>query len=284
MKRRTFLATTTAAALSTPSPAAASDEQGMRLGLVTYLWGKDWDLPTLLKNCAAAGLLGVELRTTHAHGVEPNLSPEQRREVKKRFSDSPVTCVGPGSNERFDSPQPAKLKAAVEATKRFLQLSHDIGGSGVKVKPDGFHKGIPKVRTIQQIGTTLHELGKTAADLGQEIRVEVHGQCSPLFYMEQIMEVADHPKVRACWNSNGADLDWKGTIDHSFKVIRPWFGETLHVRELNLGDYPYQKLFDLLVGSGYAGWILLEARTKPKDRVRAMREQLRVFKAMVAKA
>ena len=44
----------------------------MRFGLVTYLWGKDMDLPTLLDVCEKSGVLGVELRTQHAHGVEPN--------------------------------------------------------------------------------------------------------------------------------------------------------------------------------------------------------------------
>ena len=35
----------------------------MKLGLVTYLWGRDWDLPTLIANCEKTGFLGVELRT-----------------------------------------------------------------------------------------------------------------------------------------------------------------------------------------------------------------------------
>ena len=50
----------------------------MKLGLVTYMWGADWDLPTLLKNCAATGFEAVELRSTHKHGVEPMISPAQR--------------------------------------------------------------------------------------------------------------------------------------------------------------------------------------------------------------
>jgi len=39
---------------------------------------------------------------------------------------------------------------------------------------------------------------------------------------------------------------------------------------------------DLFVEMKYQGWILLEARTTPEDRVVAMQEQLEVFKAMVA--
>ena len=65
----------------------------MKLGIVTYMWGADWDLPTLIKNCEATGFEGIELRSTHKHGVEPSLSKEQRAEVRKRFADSKVACV-----------------------------------------------------------------------------------------------------------------------------------------------------------------------------------------------
>src|SRR5437868_6466175 len=62
----------------------------MRLGTVTYNLAKDWDIPTIIKNCEAAKFEGVELRTSHAHKVEVNLSKEERTAVKKRFADSKV--------------------------------------------------------------------------------------------------------------------------------------------------------------------------------------------------
>src|SRR5690349_20106321 len=113
----------------------AEDYPAIAYGLVTYMWGAEWDLPTLLANCKKANVLGVELRTTHAHKVEPDLNDKQRAEVAKRFADSGVTCVGIGSDERLCNPDPAKHKAAIEKSKAFVRLSHDIGGSGVKVKP-----------------------------------------------------------------------------------------------------------------------------------------------------
>ena len=66
----------------------------LRLGLVTYQWGKDMPLPELLQVCERTKYAGVELRSTHKHGVEPSLSRQQRDEVKKRFADSPVALVG----------------------------------------------------------------------------------------------------------------------------------------------------------------------------------------------
>jgi len=255
----------------------------MRFGLVTYLWGKDWDLPTLIKNCEQAGLLGVELRTTHAHGVEPILNKQQREEVKKRFADSPVTMVGIGSNERYDSPDPVELKKSIDATEEFIKLSSDTGGSGVKVKPDRFHENVPHEQTIEQIGSSLNTLGKIATEYNQQIRLEVHGQCAQLPTIKSIIDIADHPNVVVCWNSNNEDLEGKG-LEYNFNLVKDRFGDTAHVRELNIGEYPYQRLMNLFTRMDYKGWILLEARTAPEDRVKGMKEQLNLFNKMVVKA
>ena len=265
--------------------ALAAEKPGskMRFGLVTYLWGKDWDLPTLIANCEKAKVLGVELRTTHAHGVEPSLNIGQRMEVKRRFADSPVTLVGPGSNERLDDPDPEALKKAIETVKAFVKLSHDVGSSGVKVKPNSFHKSVPREQTIEQIGKALNVVGAFAADYGQQIRLEVHGQCAPLPIIKRIMDVADHPAVGVCWNCNPQDLQGEG-LEHNFNLVKDRFGATVHVRELNLGSYPYQELIGVLVKMDYAGWILLEACTSPKDRVNALIQQHEVWEKMIAKA
>ncbi len=142
-------------------------KQKMQFGLVTYMWGADWDLPTLIANCEKTGYLGVELRTQHAHKVETNLSPAQRAEVKKRFADSSVKCLGYGSNFEFHSPDPAQLRNNIEQSKEYIKLCRDIGATGLKVKPNDLPAGVPKEKTIAQIGTSLNEIGRFARDYGQ---------------------------------------------------------------------------------------------------------------------
>jgi len=263
--------------------AEVSSQKAIRLGLVTYLWGRDWDLPTLLANCEKTGMEGVELRTEHAHGVEPEIDAAKRAEVKKRFADSPVVLVGLGSNEAFHYPNPEQLRRAIERTKAFIRLSHDVGGLGVKVKPNDLPKEVPQEKTIEQIGKALNELAAFAADYGQKLRLEVHGQCAPLPIMRKIMDIATHPNVGVCWNSNAEDLQGEG-LEYNFNLVKHRLADTVHVRELNIGDYPYQKLFDLLVANGYKGWILLECRTNPPDRVAALIEQRKVWEEMMTKA
>ncbi len=255
----------------------------MKLGLVTYLWGRDWDLPTLIANCEKTGILGVELRTQHAHGVESNLNTQQRRDVKKRFDDSPVELVGLGTNFAFHHADPARLKRDIEGAKQYLKLSSDVGGSGVKVKPNDLPKDVSKEKTIEQIGKSLNEIGRFGAGIGQTVRLEVHGGCAPLPIMKAIMDIADHPNVGVCWNCNSQDLQGEG-LEHNFNLVKGRFADTVHIRELNDVSYPYQDLMNLFVGMDYAGWILLEARTNPKDRIKALVEQRKIFEQMIARA
>ncbi|MHC4483245.1 MAG: sugar phosphate isomerase/epimerase family protein [Planctomycetota bacterium] len=274
----------TGAALSSCSKVPDRPGSKMRFGLVTYLWGKDWDLPALIRNCETTKVLGVELRTQHAHGVESNLNAEQRRDVKKRFDDSPVTLVGLGTNFAFHHVDPEKLRSDIEGAKQYVKLSRDVGGSGVKVKPNNLPDGVPVEKTIEQIGKSLNELGKFGADYEQEIRVEVHGRkTQQLPVMKRIFDVADHPNVGVCWNSNEQDLAGQG-LEYNFNLVKGRFGAIVHIRELNVGEYPYQQLINLFVKMDYKGWILLEARTKPEDRVKALAEQRVLFEQMVAKA
>lgn len=279
LDRRSFLGVS--AGLAAAALPAFAGKSGMRLGLVTYLWGKDMDLPTLIDSCEKSGVLGVELRTEHAHGVEPSLSKAERAEVRKRFEDSPVTLVGYGSNAQFHEADPAKVKENIELTKQYIHLMRDCGATGVKVKPNGFPKGVSREKTIEQIGKSLNIVGKYGADYGQQIRVEVHGKgTSELPVMKAIMDIADHPNVTVCWNSNDVDLDGKG-LEYNFNLVKDRFGDIVHVRELNVGDYPYAQLMKLFLGMDYKGWILLEARTGPADKVQAMIEQRKVFEEMI---
>lgn len=287
--RRDFLQTATTAAVivgtgSLLQPTQAADAAGsqMRFGLVTYLWGQHMDLPTVIDACERSGLSGVELRTQHKHGVEPALTAAQRTEVRRRFEASSVKLVGYGSNAEFHSNDPDKVRANIQQTKELIELMSDCGGSGVKVKPNGFTQGVPREQTIAQIGSALNEVAEIGQKYGQEIRVEVHGAgTSELTVIRDIFRVADHPNAKVCWNSNGEDLADPG-LEANFRMVQARFGSTCHVRELDSTDYPYDQLFKLFRSIDYAGWILLEARTDPADKVAAMTAQRKLFDALVS--
>ncbi len=256
-------------------------EGTMQFGLVTYLWGRDWTLPELIHNCHEAGVKGVELRTEHAHGVEVTLSNSSRLAVQSQFADSDVVLVGLGTNWSFHHQDATLLAHSISQAKASIVLAHDVGASGIKVKPDALPDGVPHEQTIAQIGRALRTLGQFGADYGQQIRLEVHGYLTDqLSIIRRIMDATNDSNVRVCWNCNDTDLKESGLVDN-FLLVRRDFGHTVHVRELDSKTYPYRQLFNLLVESEYSEWVLLEARTSPSDKVATLRHQRSLFDALI---
>lgn len=256
----------------------------VNFGMVTYLWGATWDLPTLIDNMTAAEVYGVELRTSHAHGVGTDLTRDQRRDVRRMFRNSAVQVIGIGTDLRFDYPDRVRLRESIDKTIEHITLSKDIGGTGVRVMPNQFHPGVPKSRTVEQIGRSLNQLARIGADNGQQIRLEVHGhETQEIGIIKDIMDVADHPNVTVCWNSNPEDLHGRG-LEANFNLLKDRLGSIAHVRELEDPSYPYEQLVKLFVDMNYRGWILLEGRTDPPDKVQALIQQRNLFEQMVEKA
>ena len=275
--------------LTSPARLEAADKTAQfHLGIVTYNIAQSWDVPTILRICKAVGLSPVELRTTHKHGVEPSLSKEQRQEVRKRFADAGVAIWGCGSVCEFHSPDPAVVKKNIETCKEFVQLAADIGGKGVKVRPNGIPKDVPVEKTLEQIGKSLIECGKAAADAGVEIWVEVHGtgpgpkqptSAHPP-YCKKMMEVCGLKNVGLTWNSNASDIK-DGSVAEYFHLLRPWI-KSCHINELykdSTGVYPYRELFRLFRETGYDRVTLCEVGKSPPDPATG-EDALRYYKAL----
>ena len=262
-------------------PSTARSEPKFKLGLVTYMIGAKWDVPTLIEECKKTGVAAVELRTTHAHGVEPTLSADQRKDVRKRFEDSGVVLWGLGSTCEFHAPDPAVVEKNIETCKQFLQLAHDVGARGVKVRPNGLPEGVPVEKTVEQIGRSLTACGQAADSLGVEVWVEVHGKGSnapPL--CKRMMEVAGHKSVGINWNSNLEDVK-DGSVAESFAMLWPWL-KTVHINDLwreSTGEYPYRELFRLLRETAYDRYTLCEVGRPPADTP-AGEDYLRNYRAL----
>ena len=77
----------------------------------------------------------------------------------------------------------------------------------------------------------LREVGEFASDHGQVIRLEVHGTGTAFPpHIKTILDVANHPSVGACWNSNPTDLDGEGW-DHNFNLLKDRI-LAVHMRDL----------------------------------------------------
>jgi sugar phosphate isomerase/epimerase len=237
----------------------------MKLGFVTYQIGKDWDVPTLIDMCRKTGFQGVELRTTHAHGVEAELSAAQRSEIRKRFEDGGVDIAGLGTAFEYHAVEPEAVQKNIEGTFNYVRLAADLGCPGVKVRPNGFQteRGVPEEKTLEQIGMAVRKCAAYGADYGVEIRVEVHGRgTQEPRHMRTIMDHADHPNACICWNSNFGEVV-NGSIKENFDLLKSRI-RLVHITELYRAEYPWRELFSLLTDQGYDGYTLAEIASSPE--------------------
>ncbi len=237
----------------------------MLLGAVTYNVLKDWDLETCITKLQEAGFEAVELRTQHKHGVEISLNAEQRKQVAERFARSKVRLLSFGTTCEFHSPDPAVRRKNVDEAKQWIDLAHDTGAWGIKVRPNGFPKDVPPQTTVNNIAECLRELGVFGLGKGVEIWVEVHGPITQIpTNMAAIMRATKHENVGLCWNSNPTDVE-NGSIAKSFDLLRPWV-KNVHINELS-SNYPWRELFTLLRKSKYERYTLCEcAESKEPER------------------
>ena len=231
----------------------------MKLGLVTYNLARSWGLETIISRCESAGYEAVQLRTEHRHGVEVTLNAAERAEIRDRFRDSGIEEISLGSTCEYHSLDAAEVGRQIELTKRFVDLAVDIGAVGVKVRPNGLHEaaGVPREKTLEQIGLALRQCGQYAEGSPVSIWLEVHGPdtCHPP-NIRRIMEAADHAHVGVCWNSNPTDVV-DGSVQEYFELLRPWV-QSVHISDLADPKYPWRELVTLLRDSGYAGYCLVE--------------------------
>jgi sugar phosphate isomerase/epimerase len=283
--RRQFFAASTAlgiaASTNADSPKPADKPLLFKLGMVTYNVAAQWDLPTILKVCKNVGIAAVECRTTHKHGVEPSLNADQRAEVKKRFADSGIVFWGCGSVCEFHSPDPDVVKKNIETCKQFVELVHDIGGTGVKVRPNGLPKGVETEKTLEQIGKALIECGKAAEGFGIEIWVEVHGPgTQEPANIKTIMDHCGHKSVGLTWNSNPTDVK-DHSVKAAFELLKPWI-KSCHINEIykdSTGTYPYRELFRLFREMEYDRYTMIEVGRTPPDAASG-EEMLRYYRAL----
>jgi sugar phosphate isomerase/epimerase len=229
------------------------------LGAVTYNVLKDWDLETLITKLEKVGFEAVELRTTHAHGVEPSLDAAARERVRRRFERSKVRLLSFGTTAEFHSPDADVRKKNVADAKAFVELAHDTGAWAVKVRPNGFPDGVPRETTIARIGECLRELGDYGAGRGIEIWLEVHGPETQVpTVAAAIMRATRHPNAGLCWNSNETDIV-DGSVKQNWELLRPWV-KNAHINELADGYYPWRELFALMRQAGYDRYTLCEVR------------------------
>jgi sugar phosphate isomerase/epimerase len=282
LSRRTFIkssAVTSTVALAAgcqSEPQSEINTEPLKLGLMSYNLAKSWDVDTIIKNCSETGFEHVELRTTHAHGIEVTSPKQERIDVRKKFEDAGIK-LSLASGFAYHWADPAKLKEHIEGTKEYTLLGVDMSAIGIRVFPNAVVEGIPEEQTFEQIGKALAEVGQFGHDHGVDIRVCVHGKGTD--YVPKIKKMIDYsasPYVYVNWNCSPHDAEGEG-LENNFNMLKDRI-RNIHMHEL-YEDYPYREFFKLLKKANYQGYCDAEIAASPEP-IRTMHYYCTCFLAL----
>ena len=250
----------------------------LNLGVMTWTLAMDWDIDTIIKNLAEANYRSVELRTTHAHGVEVTLNSSERAEVKRRFEDSPIEEISLASAFSYHHPDQEQLLEHIEGTKEYTLLARDVGATGIRVFPDALPENVPVEKTMEQIGKSLAEVGEFGYNHGVEIRVCNHGSgTNRIPVIKKIFDYSQSPHVYLNWNCDASDVEGEG-FEYNFNLVKDRI-RSLHTHELWNEHYPYRKLFKMLSDNNFKGYCNAEIAGN-EDPVRLLRYYRGLFLAL----
>lgn len=238
-----------ASAAEKKESAPALNKKPLKLGLMSYTTAKDWDIDTIIKNLTAVKFEHVELRTTHAHGVEVTMPSAERVTVKKRFQDAGL-AISLASGFQYSYPDPAKLKKTIEDTKAYTLLAKDVGAIGFRVFAGDIYKSTPTQQTLEQIAKALAEVGEFGYNNGIEIRVCNDGPTIGM--IKKVIDMSGSKHVYVNWNCPMSDVTEDGGLEANFNSVKHLI-KNIHIREL-WNEYPWRQLFSLLSKSGYTGY------------------------------
>ena len=293
LSRRRFLQTSAVSASAVILPACtisgaeekkqesifSVNKNPLNIGLHTWNIGMNWNIETIIDNCTEAGWQSVELRTTHAHGVEVTLSATERDAVKKRFMDSPLAAISLSSAYAYHSPDPEVLRKNIEGTKEFTLLARDVGAIGIRVFPNALPEEVPEEKTIEQIAKALDEVCEFGYNNGVEIRVCVHGdKTNRVEIIKKIIDSANSSHVYVNWNCDQSDSEGQG-FEYNFNSIKDRI-KGVHMHELWDTEYPYRLFFKLLAESGFQNYCNCEIGRESCEPLEFMKYYKGLFLAL----
>lgn len=229
----------------------------MKLSVCSYQILKDHDLDGMITLARKAGISGLEFRIDmgHKHGVEIELGPRERKEVKAKLEDAYLVAACVGTGDRYESPDPERRRQMVDHTKRAIELAADIGSPRVRVFGNDIPKDVDRDDCVRYVGEALRELGEFADPLGIDVLLEMHGQFNYWGFARRAVEIAAHPRVALLYNCDQRDVHGTSIRD-TYLQVRDLIRH-VHMHQL-IAPYPYDELFAHLVADGYTGFLSAE--------------------------
>jgi sugar phosphate isomerase/epimerase len=265
----------------------------MKWTLNTYQVGQEWSTDHLIEMCVKTGYPYIEFLQDfkQPHGLEYDTPAEKYLETKQKLDAAGLRFGSLTSCQTFHSVDEKERAEAVTRVKHVIDMAKLVGCDHVRVLGDQLPKEeSERPPVVDNIAECIGELGEYA---GPDISVslEVHGSFTDPYYALMVAEKVDLPNVGLVFNGMWpVGRPWKYTLPEGTPSIRPFFEAIypyltsvhIHAMEDPKVLRYYQEFFQLLVDSGYAGYVANEAAYTGPDPEKVLRMYTAMFQTMIS--
>ena len=172
----------------------------------------------------ASGYAGFEPRVDagHAHGIEPDMPADRRREARALAEDKGVALCCLASSVKLASRR--DLAANMDAARRAIALCVDLGIPRVRVFGGPIDEGQTRREAIEQVARALDALSAEIGGADVRLCLETHDSWCEPEHVAAVMRLCRGKHVGVNWDLMHPLLAAHAGISETFGLLRPYIG------------------------------------------------------------
>lgn len=230
-------------------------------------------LPETLSLAARIGYAGIEPRTgrDHAHHVELERTPRERREIRQSVEDAGVEICCLALGTKFADP--VTSAAAIEEGLRYIGLAAEIGCRRLRVFGGEF--SVSREKAIDTMVESLAQLAPAAQAADVTFCVETHDAWTLPEHVAEVMRRVNHSHIAVNWDIMHPFRTSRKSMPEAFLTLSPWIrhvhthdgtlADPLILQPTGEGDIDIRAALLALLKDGYDGFISGEWIGAPID-------------------
>lgn len=192
-------------------------------------------------------------------------------QLLKDFGMAATAVNAPTPEANPASPDAAIRHAAIDRHKQDIDMASSAGAT-VLCGPlhsafAQFTNQPPTEDEFKYSAETLRAIGEYAEQANMVLAVEALNRfecylCNTMEQLKKLLELTDHPAVRAIFDTHHANMEEK-SFEDAIETIAPFLAH-VHISENDRGTpgkghIPFNAIFDKLKQVGYQGWYTIES-------------------------
>ncbi len=191
----------------------------------------DWSLAEVIAGARKYGFDGIELRALGGSLDLPGcdeFAAERIAATREYLKREGVELCCVDTSCTFHSVDASERSAQVNVALVHAELAAKLGAPLIRVFPDKIQPGAQREQTRDWIAACLREIAERMP-VEVDVALETHGDFAGAEAAVEIVELADHPKVKLIWdvaNSVAAG----DTIEDATAIVQPYLAH-IHLRD-----------------------------------------------------